>query len=404
MANKGIVVKVKDSHCIILSGDGAYEKIPLSRVKNPRVGAETEYSPLNWVNRLKPLLMVACLLVFVLGLNMFRLAQQQMAEAYVSLDINPSVELAVDRNVKVVEVNALNDDAKKLISDMDLEGKNLYAALRQIVNEAAVEGYIKSNQKNYVLSTVTAGSDSQNLINYDNIAVNLQESVSEKDLDVEFVILAADMKVRNDARNKGLSTGKMMIYQNSLDSGEQLTVEQVKENSLTKLVNTHKIKLVPANYKALVKTIHVPPGQLKKSNPPSGSNSLDKPQADTNVEQTDPGKTQGQGKGQQGSNGQDIKDKSKDKAKDKTESGYSGTESGSNQIDPDNSTKTKKHSKDNVNDEEKTKIPKNNTSQEINPDDTDSSYETDSTDGTINTDEQTDTKDGKDKKKAKSHT
>lgn len=398
MANKGIVVKVKDSYCIILSGDGSYEKIPSSRVKNPRVGAETEFFPVNWVNRIKPLLMVACLLVFVLGLNMFRLAQGHVAEAYVSLDINPSVELAVDKNVKVVEVSALNEDAQKLVNDMDLEGKNLYAALRLIVNEAAAEGYIRPNQKNYVLSTVTAGSKSENLINYDNIALNLQESVSDKGLDVEFVILAADMKVRTEAKNKGLSTGKMIVYQNSLDSGEQLTVDQVKENSLTKLVNTHQIKLVPANNKAFVKTIHVPPGQLKKGNSESGDKSSAESQDGQNAAENGSNKDHGQGKGQNRTT-EDLKDKSKDKSKNNSKPSQE-TETSDQQSDSDNdNSRTKKHSTDDGDNLSKTKIPKNNNNQEIIGEETDPLDESNTLDNSADTD-----KTGKEKKKAKSRT
>lgn len=392
MANKGIVVKVKDSYCIILSGDGSYKKIPRSRVKNPRVGAETEFTPVNRLP-IKPLLMVACMLVFVLGLNIFRLAQENAAEAYVSLDINPSVELAVDKNVKVVEVSSLNEDAKKLIDDMDLEGKNLYAALRLIVNEAASEGYIKPNQKNYVLSTVTADSESRNLINYDNIAVNLQESVSDKGLDVEFVILAADMKLRNEAKSKGLSTGKMIVYQNSLESGQKITVSQVKENSLTKLVNTHQIKLVPANIKAFVKTIHVPPGQLKKGNFLLENETSGDIQEDQNSAENIHNKAQNQGKGQNRTTGDDLKDKSKDKYKDNREK-YQRTDD--QQSDKD-SSETKKHSIYNGDTRGKTKIPKSTADEEIIPDDNGLTNETNITDENKNTHETQ-----KEKKNAKS--
>lgn len=382
MANKGVVVKIKDSYCIILSCDGGYEKVPLSRVKNPRVGAETEFSPVNWIDRMKPLLMVASLLVFVLGLNMFRLAQEHIPEAYVSLDINPSVELGVDKNSEVVEVTALNEDAKELVSDMDLEGKNLYAALRLIVNEAAVDGYIKPNQKNYVLSTVTASTDSKNLINYDNISLNLQESVSDKGLDVEFVILAADMKVRNDAKNKGLSTGKMIVYQNSLESGEELTVTQVKENSLTKLVNTHQVKLVPANIKAFVKTIHVPPGQLKKRNS-SSNNESSKAAENEQINEH-------QGNGQNGTTGKDIKGKSKDKSKQKEE-----TESDQQtNSDYDNS-----ETSDKGNSRGKTKTDKSRITQEIDPKEIDSTNEANIIDENTSTNETS-----KEKKKAKPQT
>lgn len=267
MRNKGIVVKTKDSHCIILTGDGTYHKIPRSRVSNPTVGAESEFSPVNWVNRLKPVLMVACLLIAVLSFNFYQMAASADPAAYVSLDINPSLELGVDKNSKVVTVVALNQDADNLLKGLDIKGMDLYLAARQILDGAAASGYIKPEEENYILSTVTPADNSPNVIDYDKMADNLQKSVENKDLDVNFVILSADNAIRQEARNKGISAGKLLVYKNSIDSGKKLSLEQVKQTSVTTLVRNHKVLLLPGNKKGFVKMIRVPRknGHLKKS-------------------------------------------------------------------------------------------------------------------------------------------
>lgn len=268
MKGKGIVVKAKDSHCIILTKEGTYLKVPISRVKNARVGAESEFSSYDWKSQLRPFLMVASILILVLGFGMYKITATPAAAAYVSLDINPSIELEIDDHTKVIGTRAINGDAEQLLDEMQLKGKDLYVSIREIVDRAATKGYIKPNQTNYVLSSVTVEENGSNVINYDNIVKNLQDSVEDKELDVEFVILSADIATRNEAKSQGLSAGKMIVYKTSVSAGEKLTIEQVKQNSLTTLVNTYKIKVLPNNKKAMVKLLHVPPysERFKKEN------------------------------------------------------------------------------------------------------------------------------------------
>ncbi len=290
MSNKGIIVKIKNSHCIILTNDGTYHKIHRSRVSNPTVGAESEFFPVNWSNRLKPLLLVACLLIAFVSLNFYRANALADPAAYVALDINPSLELGVDKNSKVVSVQALNQDAEILLKEVDIKGKDLYLAVRQILGEAAASGYIKPEETNYILSTVTPVETSIDVIDYDKMTDNLQDSIENEDLDVSFVVLSADSTTRQEAMNKGISVGKLLVYKNSINSGKKLSLEEVKQNSVTTLVRNHKVLLLPGNKKGYVKLIRVPRknGHLKKqSSAPNGDNSTVNSDLNKSIKQTD---------------------------------------------------------------------------------------------------------------------
>ncbi|MHB9095674.1 MAG: anti-sigma-I factor RsgI family protein [Eubacteriales bacterium] len=259
MKDKGIVVKLKDTHCIVLSKNGTYHRVPLPRNGNIRVGAETEFSTVNWFHYVKPALMVATLLILVLGFGLFRKAAAPEAFAYVSLDINPSVELEVDKNLKVLSMHPLNDDAKRLLSKVQVRNAELYTSINSIMAEAVQEGYLKPGQKNYVLSTITLNNSSSAKINYDSFAQNMETAVQNKDLDIKIVILSTDIALRNEAAGKGLSTGKLAVYKDAVTSGDKVTLEQVKENSITQLVNIYKIKLLPNNKKLIIKSMEIPP-------------------------------------------------------------------------------------------------------------------------------------------------
>ena len=260
MKVKGMVIKIKDSHCIVLAKDGTYHKAPISGQKNIRIGAEIEFELSNakWFRHAKTFLMVACLLLVMLGFGLYRNIGTPEAFAYVSLDINPSVELEINKDLKVIDVKPLNNDAKKLLSNVQISNADLYHSINSIVREAVREGFLKPGEKNYVLSTVTVNSSSPDRIDYGNLTRNLKTAVENKGLDVKVIILSTDMALHNEAKDQGLSTGKLAVYKEAVASGKKVTLKQVKENSITQLVNNYSIS--PArNHKArIINSIEIP--------------------------------------------------------------------------------------------------------------------------------------------------
>lgn len=64
------------------------------------------------------------------------------ASAYVTVDINPSVEFICDENGKVIIASALNDDARIVLSDIDFTGEDIEEAVKRLTKESEELGYI----------------------------------------------------------------------------------------------------------------------------------------------------------------------------------------------------------------------------------------------------------------------
>lgn len=81
-------------------------------------------------------------------------------QAYVSLDINPAIELVVDKNNNVVSVRGENEDGQVLLyEETGIKGATLEAAVEKITALAIEYGYLDENNK-VVDTLVTSGSDS----------------------------------------------------------------------------------------------------------------------------------------------------------------------------------------------------------------------------------------------------
>ena len=92
-------------------------------------------------------LIAACLAVMLLGGGLFYQRANAVASV-VSLDVNPSIELKVNRSEKVLVCTPLNEDAKAILADMgngaDLKGAKLDVAVNAIVGSLVRNGYLNS--------------------------------------------------------------------------------------------------------------------------------------------------------------------------------------------------------------------------------------------------------------------
>lgn len=62
----------------------------------------------------------------------------------ISLDVNPSIQLQVNKNEKVLSAQAMNQDALEILDGMDLQGTQLNVAMNAIVGSLLQHGYLES--------------------------------------------------------------------------------------------------------------------------------------------------------------------------------------------------------------------------------------------------------------------
>lgn len=80
--------------------------------------------------------------------------------AYVSLDINPAIELVVDKNNKVISVRGENEDGQVLLyQESGIKGENVDVAIQKITQLAISYGYLDEN--NAVVDTLVTSSDEE---------------------------------------------------------------------------------------------------------------------------------------------------------------------------------------------------------------------------------------------------
>ena len=99
----------------------------------------TNKAPTPKRSRLPRILAAAAALVLLLtGTAVYGLNTRVCAT--VALDVNPSIELNVNRRERVVSVSPINNDGKQRLGDMDLTGSDLQVAVNALVGSMLRQG------------------------------------------------------------------------------------------------------------------------------------------------------------------------------------------------------------------------------------------------------------------------
>lgn len=112
-------------------------------------------SPLPKASRfslLKPALsLVAALVLFVGGFSLYN-SRMNAVFTTVDLDVNPSIELQINRNDKIINAIANNEDGKKILADMNFKGSDVKVAVNAIVGSMVRNGYLSELTNSILVS------------------------------------------------------------------------------------------------------------------------------------------------------------------------------------------------------------------------------------------------------------
>lgn len=94
------------------------------------------------------------LIVFLVAFSLiaFQGCNKQKENSYVTMEINPSIELVVNAKGEITQANGVNDDGKMLVINSELVGKNINAAAELIIDDCIETGYIYSGAADLKIS------------------------------------------------------------------------------------------------------------------------------------------------------------------------------------------------------------------------------------------------------------
>ncbi|UOF92731.1 anti-sigma factor domain-containing protein [Fodinisporobacter ferrooxydans] len=256
MRCKGVIMKLHEDSCYVLTNDSQFLEIPLP--PNVQIGQEIEFDSEPQLlthsllqksfakKRWMPIMGIVASVLIAIGVwqgySVFRAPQ---AYAFVTVDINPSVEFVVDTRGKVMQQDGLNEDGSAILSNLSTVHLPIQTAVESLSAKAQQEGYLKPDGE--ILITAAPATDQANNQSFQSIQTlqsklvsNLQQILSNKKIHVKVQGIIVSKQVRSAARKYHLSPGKFALFLQAQSQGLPVTLDEVRKEPISKILEQHK--------------------------------------------------------------------------------------------------------------------------------------------------------------------
>lgn len=180
-------------------------------------------------NTIRSLAAIAAVFVLVIAgiflAGRFQGGNTSALAAVVSLDVNPGIELNVDKNEKVISVSAVNDDGREVLSGMELDGTSFDVAVNAIIGSMLQHGYLDDTANSILLSV--SGVDGYDAT---KLQAKLTDNVSQLLKDCSVLsqnVSDADSKLVDKANKYGITVGKARLIEEIISSNSRHNFEEL---------------------------------------------------------------------------------------------------------------------------------------------------------------------------------
>jgi hypothetical protein len=222
---KGVILEINERVLTLLTPEGEFLQAKKAEIPY-EIGQEIYFTPLENEHKFKALslaflkkrsIALATLALLVFVATMVPFAKSNEVYAYMSIDVNPSIELGVNKNLQVVELKSFNESGKGIIEQLDHWKKEDIQTVTDRILFLLQEEYL-DEQGEVIVGTihtgeVTEGADKR----LAKVISNIKTKVEKEKAD--FISIEATPKERKQAEQKGITAGKYV------EEKEQLKVE-----------------------------------------------------------------------------------------------------------------------------------------------------------------------------------
>lgn len=173
----------------------------------------------------------ACLVILIGGYTYYKTPVN-----YVSLDINPSVELGLNHFDRVVEAEGINADGNSLLDGIDVMNMSVDDAIKRLVSEAQAKDYINPDGSTVIAITAFSSQEEAAVKLSSQMAETLRTMMAGGALHVVIYTDNAGMQMRTEAREHGFSPGKYKLITMLQSLDPDIETEQYRNMGMTDLL------------------------------------------------------------------------------------------------------------------------------------------------------------------------
>lgn len=235
MTNKQVEERVKKAFAGATSDN--FEQI-LEKCHNTSCDTKIIKMPKRTNYLLKQIISIAAVLAIVItaGFAGYGMAKFETADTIVSFDVNPSIEIELNKNEKIIRANARNDDGEKILGGMDLTGSDLSVAVNAIIGSMLRNGYL-DEISNSILVSVDSGDEKEGARIEKMLMEEIKLILSGQSFNAS--VLSQTVKTNKEieklAEEYGITKGKAQLIQQIIKANPKYTFKDLAPLTINEL-------------------------------------------------------------------------------------------------------------------------------------------------------------------------
>lgn len=223
---KGVIMEVDERFLTLLTPEGEFLKARKQK-QDYLLGEEIDFFPISGIEKKKSLffnflpgkvLTAAAAAFFIATASFIPFYNDNEVYAYMSIDVNPSIELALNHDLEVVDLEAYNIEGKQILSEIkDWKHKQVSVVTTSIFDEIKEQGFLQTHDE-VVISTVY---DKKELKTKAKLDANIEQMVDEISKEnVQLTVVNGTKKERKEAHKQGITFGEYKEKQQKVKNKE----------------------------------------------------------------------------------------------------------------------------------------------------------------------------------------
>lgn len=237
---KGTVVKVTEQHIVLLTMDGRFKNVPRSTSEVPLIGQS--FTHIEKPKRIFPIYKVAsaaaALFLMIVTYFIFPFSGEGEEVYIISLDINPSFEIATNSNFKVVRAEGLNEEGLEIIEALDWND-NLYKVIDEIIDMTVEAGYIEKHIEPVVVTSVIPLEETSEPF-IDELKEAIDTSLEKNETTVPVSISLDEKQTYEEAKQSNMSVNYYKEFKQLEKRGIVQNPSEIKGRSISELKRMEK--------------------------------------------------------------------------------------------------------------------------------------------------------------------
>jgi hypothetical protein len=239
MKTSGIILELNNKRAIVMTNDAGFKAIQskpgMFIGQQVDIGKSPVKMPILTGIRYSYSLGFALSVVFLFILvSLVIFSSQNKVYAYMSVDINPSIELAINRDMRIITIKGLNQDGKVLLRGIHFKNMPVEKALMTLIRIAKQNQFFH-NDGHYVLIAAAIKPESLNKpFLLDQSIEKVRENLKEQDIHLHFI--RTTLTQRKAALQENLSLGRYLLSHKAIQHGQLLNPGQAKTEPISALM------------------------------------------------------------------------------------------------------------------------------------------------------------------------